>query len=166
MAEEIHPPPSHASMLAVPSNPWALRPTALKVRRSRRPSGLGRAAGQPGRASRKYLWGTSKAVPRPTSPALMLMIRAVVFVPERHCRDTATRFARSHRPASFRGLGRGCGEVVNKSVVCLRRDSRRRRDTCPFPHYHSSPWPWTRRSRRSSPHSQKIGQVVYQRKEG
>lgn len=40
-----------------------------------------------------------------------------MFVPERHCRDTATRFARSYRPASFRELGRGCGEVVNKSVV-------------------------------------------------
>lgn len=84
-----------------------------------------------------------------------------MFVPERHCRDTATRFARSHQPASFRELGWGCGEIV--SCVSPPRQPQTTRHMS-VPHYHSSPWPWTRCRRRWSPHSQKIGQVVYQRR--
>lgn len=153
-------------MLAVPSHPWALRPTALKVRRSRRPSVRVREGrGPAGQGFQKVSMGNFQGCPRPTSPALMLMIgEAIVFGPGRHCRDTATRFARSHQPARFRELGRGCGEISSQvSRVSPPRQPQTTRHMS-VPHYHSSPWPWTRRSRRSSPRSQKIGQVVYQRK--
>lgn len=53
-----------------------------------------------------------------------------------YCSWTALpRYRERIRPvpsaSQFCELGRGCGEIVSRAF--LRRGSRRRRDTCPFP---------------------------------
>lgn len=125
MAEEIHRPhpipsthPMHSCIAGrpFPSHPWALRPTALKVRRSRRPpfrvrEGRGPAgAGLPESINGENI----KAVPEPTwSPIADDDNGGSHRV---YALDGSAEIPREdspgpHQPANFASWVGGCGEV-------------------------------------------------------
>lgn len=155
MAEEIHRPhtipsiqPMHPCIAGspFPSHPWALRPTALKVRRSRRPpfrvrEGRGPAgAGLPESINGEII----KAVPEPTCPPPIADDDnggAIVFMPW----TAVPRYRERIHPVpigqpALRVGSWECGETVSQSsqsVVCVPAATAADDKThVRFPHYH------------------------------
>ena len=161
----------HACWPSVLSHPWALRPTALKVRRSHRPSVRVREGrGPAGQGFQKVSVGKHPSgCPRPAVPSTgdddnRREREPAVCVPLDGTAEMPPEGSPGPILQTVCKLGRGCGEIqlVSKSVslvVCLRRGSHRRRDTCPFPVIiiAIAMAVDSRHSKYSSPHSQVTG---------